>query len=66
MKRVTAVKLSPEVVNARLSKYETQFGMSSAEFYRRFEDGEFGHGNPDYMRWATLVAYRPERAKAHA
>ncbi|MPZ24244.1 MAG: hypothetical protein GEU28_12040 [Dehalococcoidia bacterium] len=68
MSRVKAVKLSDEAINARLVEYESRFGMASTEFYERFTKGELEHEGHtrDYTRWATLIAFRRERTRAHA
>lgn len=65
MKRIRVVKLSPEVVSARLAEYEARFGMSSTEFLRRFESGELDHGQStrEFTNWASLAMSRSTSAK---
>lgn len=38
---------------AELARFETQFGMSSAEFYTRYQAGEMGDG-ADVFEWQIL------------
>ena len=46
--RVTFDELS-----ARLREYERQYGYSTIEFYRRYENGELGDDD-EVMLWAGL------------
>ena len=46
--RVTFDELS-----ARLREYERQYGYSTIEFYRRYENGELGDDD-EVMMWAGL------------
>jgi YD repeat-containing protein len=42
-----------------LRRYEKKYGMSSAEFYRRFQAGELGEDERDYFDWRVEYnAYR--------
>lgn len=41
-------------LEADLAAYEEQYGLSSAEFYRRFQAGETDD-RMDYVEWASLV-----------
>ncbi|MEX2236883.1 MAG: hypothetical protein WEB00_05005 [Dehalococcoidia bacterium] len=68
MRRVKAVKLTPEVIEARLRAYERRYGMDSAEFQRRWDRGEFDHGphDDDFFAWATLIAFTSERVESQA
>ncbi len=34
-----------------LKRYEKKYGMTSAEFYRRFQSGELGEDELDYFDW---------------
>jgi hypothetical protein len=34
-----------------LRRFEKKYKMASAEFYRRFQSGEFGEDNLDYFDW---------------
>jgi len=40
-------------LEARLSAYEEQYGMTSEEFYRRFRAGELGDGM-DFIEWSVF------------
>lgn len=40
-------------LEARLSAYEEQFNMSSAEFYSRFQAGELGD-EIDFVEWSVF------------
>ncbi|MEX2237752.1 MAG: hypothetical protein WEB00_09485 [Dehalococcoidia bacterium] len=68
MKRIRAIKLTPEAVVERLADDEVRYGMTSAEFFRRFESGDFDHGEltDDFFKWASLIMYEPSRARVHA
>ncbi len=46
-------KLTFEQLSERLHDYETRYGFSTIEFYRRYQDGELGDDD-DYMMWAGL------------
>lgn len=49
----TPQKLTFEQLTERLNEYETRHGFSTIEFYRRYQNGEFGDQD-DYMMWAGL------------
>jgi len=38
-------------ITAELAKFEEKYGMSSEDFYRRFESGELGDEG-DFVEWA--------------
>jgi hypothetical protein len=42
---------------ADLAAYEQQYGMSSAEFVRRYEAGQTGD-SMDFVEWTSLVRMR--------
>ncbi len=46
-------RLSFGELSDRLKTYEQQYGYSTIEFYRRFQNGELGD-NDDLMMWAGL------------
>ena len=45
--------LSFDELSERLREYETRYGFSTIEFYRRFQSGELGDED-DLMLWAGL------------
>jgi hypothetical protein len=45
------VKLTPEDIAKRLRDYEAQYGMTSKEFYRKYNRGELDE-ELDFMKWA--------------
>lgn len=40
-------------MQVELSKYETKYSLTTAEFYQKFETGELGD-DTDYMLWAGI------------
>ena len=44
-------RLTFEELSERLREYETKYGYSTIEFYRRYHDGELGDDD-DLMLWA--------------
>jgi hypothetical protein len=46
-------RLSFEQLSEKLRAYETRFGFSTIEFYRRFQAGELGD-DPEMLMWAGL------------
>ncbi len=44
-----------------LAQFEQQYGMSSPEFYRRFESGDLGD-DMDYFEWSGLWELRQKLA----
>lgn len=44
-----------------LAQFEQQYGMSSPEFYRRFESGDLGD-DMDYFEWSGLWELRQRLA----
>ncbi len=46
-------KMTFEQLSERLREYETRFGFSTIEFYRRYQEGELGDDD-EYMLWAGL------------
>jgi len=44
-------------LEADLAKFEQQYGLSSAEFYSRFQAGQTDD-RMDYVEWASLVQMR--------
>ena len=46
-------RLSFEELSRRLRDYEERYGMSTIEFYRRYQQGELGD-DPEMMMWAGL------------
>lgn len=46
-------KLTFEQLSERLREFETRFGFSTIEFYRRYQEGELGDDD-EYMLWAGL------------
>jgi hypothetical protein len=51
--RPTPLAYFHELVN-RLRHYEEKYGMSSEEFYRRFQSGAIQEGPFDYFDWRIL------------
>lgn len=45
--------ISFDELRDRLREYETRYGYSTIEFYRRFQNGELGDAD-DLMMWAGL------------
>lgn len=41
-------------IDADLQPYETQYGMSSEDFYRQFQTGDLGD-RKDYIEWNALI-----------
>ena len=41
-------------LRADLAEFEGRYGLSSAEFYQRFQVGQMGD-DMDYIEWASLV-----------
>ncbi len=46
-------KMTFEQLSERLREFETRFGFSTIEFYRRYQEGELGDDD-EYMLWAGL------------
>ena len=46
-------RLTFNELSERLHAYEQEYGYSTIEFYRRFQDGELGDDD-DLMMWAGL------------
>ncbi len=46
-------RLTFEELSERLRQYESKYGYSTIEFYRRFQDGELGDDD-DLMMWSGL------------
>jgi hypothetical protein len=46
-------KMTFEQLSERLREYETRFGFSTIEFYRRYQEGEL-NDDDEYMMWAGL------------
>jgi hypothetical protein len=42
-----------------LGEFERRYSMDSAEFYRRFEDGELGDAM-DFFEWAGMYELRQD------
>jgi len=49
----TPQKLTFEQLTEQLHGYETRYGFSTIEFYRRYQDGQLGDDD-DFMMWAGL------------
>jgi hypothetical protein len=49
----TPQQLTFEKLSQRLRSYETQYGYSTIDFYRRYQNGELGDDD-DFMMWAGL------------
>lgn len=49
----------------RLAAYEAQYGMCSAEFYRRFRAGELGDAM-DFVEWSVFYEMYQEFEAKHA
>ena len=47
--------LTPERLRAELVRLEAKYGMTSAEFFERYQAGEMGDSKA-VMRWAWLFA----------
>ena len=47
--------LTPERLRAELVRLETEHGMSTAEFFERYQAGEMGDSKA-VMRWAWLCS----------
>ena len=45
-----------------LDKYETKYKIESAEFYKRFEQGEFGD-EKDFMLWSGIYELMADSKK---
>jgi hypothetical protein len=56
-RRVRVVQLSPEDVDRQLSELEKRFGMSSAEFLRKYRGDELEHRG-EFVEWAALLRSR--------
>ncbi|HBY92379.1 MAG: hypothetical protein M5U01_17060 [Ardenticatenaceae bacterium] len=48
-----AQRLSFDELSERLREFEDKYGCSTIEFYRRFQNGEWGDDD-DLMMWAGL------------
>jgi hypothetical protein len=48
--------------SAELEQFETRYGMSSAEFYQKFEHGQLGDAI-DFFEWAGLFELQQELLK---
>lgn len=46
-------RLSFEELSERLHEYESKYGYSTIEFYRRYQSGELGDDD-DLMMWSGL------------
>ena len=46
-------KMTFEQLSERLREYETRYGFSTIEFYRRYQEGELGDDD-DIMLWVGL------------
>ena len=46
-------KMTFEQLSERLREYETRYGFSTIEFYRRYQEGELGDDD-DTMLWVGL------------
>jgi hypothetical protein len=46
-------RLSFQELSERLRIYEDQHGISTIEFYRKYQNGELGDGD-DWMMWAGI------------
>jgi hypothetical protein len=46
-------RLTFDELSERLRAYESKYGYSTIEFYRRYQDGELGD-DVDVMMWAGL------------
>ncbi len=51
--QINKVKREISRMQFDLEKYETKYNIPSSDFYKRFENGEFGDEN-DYMLWAGI------------
>ena len=49
------VKLTPHYVSEQLARYEREFGMSSADFLVKYQEGEMGDSE-SMMHWAYLCS----------
>ena len=47
-------RAQPGELQEDLARFEAQYGLGSAEFYRRFQAGETDD-RMDYVEWASLV-----------
>jgi len=55
---LTEVRMKPQRVSfvdlsERLKVYETKYGYSTVDFFRRFQDGQLGDDD-DLMMWAGI------------
>ena len=50
---LTPQRVTFDELNERLHGYETKYGYSTIDFYRRYRDGELGDDD-DFMMWAGL------------
>ncbi|GEM_PF-343330 len=66
MKSKITQRIEPSLANykkqlteyeAKLKQFEAQYGMSSAEFYQKFEAGELGDAM-DFFDWSGLVEFQ--------
>lgn len=55
MSRVRGKRITREELQRSLRALELQFGMSSQQFYRRYERGQLPHRR-EFTRWASLYA----------
>lgn len=46
-------RLTFEELSERLREYESQYGLSTIEFYRRYQSGELGDGD-EWMMWSGI------------
>jgi len=56
--------LTFEELSERLREYEHNYGFSTIEFYRRFQNGELGD-NDDLMMWSGLVHLAKAKGEHH-
>lgn len=49
-----ATQTGKEALHRRLSAFEEQYGLSSVEFYERYQRGELGDER-DFIVWAGLI-----------
>jgi len=48
------IQASIEMTQSRLSRFESEFALSSEDFYEKYQHGEMGD-DPEIMRWAMEI-----------
>jgi hypothetical protein len=64
-RKVKMVRMTREDIEREMAELEEKFGMTTAEFARKYQAGELEH-TTDFSFWAGLYGFYIEASKSRA